>query len=115
MDKKFLKRKKRVRAKISGTDKRPRVVVFRSNKYAYVQAIDDIKGITLAQSSHFDFGKIDFLGVKGLSVYEQIGEKLAEKLLKKKIKEVVFDKSGYKYHGKVRALAEGIRKGGIKF
>lgn len=111
----FLKRKKRVRSKISGTAKRPRIVIFRSNKYMYAQAIDDTKGVTLAQSSLADLGKIDSLGLKGMDVYSEIGKRLAEKLLKKKIKEVVFDKSGYKYHGKVKAVADGARKGGLKF
>lgn len=111
---KFLRRKKRVRAKISGTASRPRLAVFRSNKIVNVQVIDDENGVTILQVSQKDLGKIDSLGLKGLEIPKEIGKRVAEGLLKKKIKVVVFDKSGYKYHGKVKAVADGARKAGLK-
>ena len=94
-------RHKRVRAKIKGTAERPRICVFRSLKKITAQAIDDSKGHTLARSENIEAGKS--------------GEDLARVLLSKKIKAVVFDRSGYKYHGKVKALAEAIRQAGLKF
>lgn len=93
-------RHKRVRAKIKGTAKVPRLCVFRSNKRLYAQLIDDEKGKTLASANGSDPKKI------GLSI--------AEKALAQKINKVVFDRGGYKYHGKVKALAEGAREGGLK-
>jgi large subunit ribosomal protein L18 len=110
---KFLKRKKRVAAKISGTAKRPRVSVFKSNKDIYAQIIDDVKGHTLASFSSKnikDTGKKTKTEIAGL-----VGEALAKSAKAKKITEVVFDRSGFKYHGRVKALAEGARKGGLKF
>lgn len=79
--------------------------VFRSNKYIYTQVIDDVKGITLVSSS----------GVKSMATAAFVGEELAKKALKKKISKVVFDRGGYKYHGIVKAVADGARKGGLKF
>jgi large subunit ribosomal protein L18 len=105
-----IKRHKRVRAKISGTSSRPRLSVFRSMNAIYAQLIDDEKSKTIASSSCRETkgeGKID----KAFKV----GELIAEKALTKKIKEVVFDRGGYKYHGRVKQLAEGARKKGLKF
>lgn len=99
MNDKFLKRKKRVRAKISGISSRPRIVVFRSNKFIYTQAVDDQKKTTIASAQ----------GDKG----SEVGSNLAKILLKKKIKRAVFDKSGYMYHGKVKEVAEGARQAGL--
>lgn len=99
MTKGFLKRKKRVRGKISGTMDRPRIVVFRSNKYVYVQAIDDEKGVTI-------------FSAKGTKA-EEVGVKIANFLIKKKINCAVFDKSGYIYHGKVKEVAQGARSAGL--
>jgi len=96
-----LKRKKRIRAKIIGTGSIPRVAVFRSNKNIYLQAIDDKKGITLASAST-------------LKDKDPAG-KLAQDLQSKKIKKIVFDRSGYLYHGKVKQLAEALRKAGLEF
>jgi large subunit ribosomal protein L18 len=97
------RRKLRVRSKIFGTAKRPRLTVYRSNKSLYGQIIDDEKGITLAAAK----------GVK--TTGEKIGEELAKKAIAKKIKKVVFDRSGFRYHGRVKSLAEGARKGGLEF
>ena len=110
-NKKRLDRKKRITAKISGTAERPRLCVFRSLKSVYVEAIDDKTGKTLASArlAEIKSAKND---VKGA---EKVGELIAEKCLKGKISTVVFDRGGYKYHGKVKALAQGARKGGLKF
>ena len=97
-----LSRKIRIRAKISGTAERPRVVVFCSNKHLYLQAIDDANGKTLASASD-------------LKTEENIAESLAKDLLSKKIKKIVFDRGGYKYHGQVKAMADNLRKAGLEF
>jgi len=105
------KRIRRTRAKISGTGKRPRLCVFRSLKYIYAQIVDDANGKILAS---VDSRKLK--GVKNnIETAGRIGEEIARLAIAKKISEVVFDKRGYKYHGKVKALAEGARKEGLKF
>ena len=98
-------RHRRVRAKIKGTEKRPRLSVFKSNKYVYAQLIDDENGRVLASAS-------DEKNLK--SVYE-IGKLLAKKAADKKIESAVFDRGGYKFHGKILELAKGAREGGLKF
>jgi large subunit ribosomal protein L18 len=105
-----LKRKKRVRAKVFGTAKRPRLAIFKSLRSIYAQVIDDQKGKTLtsAKLSEIKKAKNDSTGAR------QVGELIAKKCKEAKISEAVFDRGGYKYHGKVKALAEGARKGGIK-
>ena len=104
-------RHKRVRAKIKGTNERPRLSVFKSNKYIALQLIDDVTGKTIVSvSDSQEKGK----GTK-TDKAKTAGKKLAELALAKKIKEVVFDKGGYKYHGRVKAVAEGAREGGLKF
>lgn len=108
----FLKRKLRVRAKVEGSKERPRLSVFRSNKFLYAQIIDDEKGVTLASVSTQE--EI-FKAKKGLEKASLAGEEIAKRAKAKKIKKVVFDKSGYKYHGQVKALADGARKGGLEF
>lgn len=115
MNDKFLKRKKRVRSKVSGTADRPRLVVFKSNRSIHAQVVNDQKGVTLAYVDLNDLGKIDSLGLTGLDIPREIGKRIAEKLLKLKIKRIVFDKSGYIYHGKIKAVAEGAREGGLEF
>ncbi len=105
-NKKRLHRKNRIRAKIFGTSKCPRVSVFKSLKGMYVQVIDDDKGKTIISST---VRKATISGAK------EVGKDISEKCAKSGIKKVVFDRSGYKYHGKVKALADEIRKGGIKF
>jgi large subunit ribosomal protein L18 len=111
LDKK-IQRKRRTRAKMLKSKSRPRLSVFRSNKQIYAQIIDDIKGKTLVSFSSKDLAKME---KDNLSAAKAVGEGLAEKAKAKKIKEVVFDRSGYKYHGRVKALAEGAREGGLKF
>ena len=101
--KRHIRRKLRVRSKIFGTAKRPRLSVFRSNKSLYAQVIDDEKGITLASAK----------GIK--TTGEKIGGELAKKAIAKKIKKVVFDRNGFRFHGRVKSLAEGARKGGLEF
>jgi large subunit ribosomal protein L18 len=105
-----LHRKKRIRAKVFGTAKKPRLCVFRSLSRTEAQIIDDVKNVTLIQS---DIKKIKAKNnVKGA---EDLGKDIAKKCLAKKITEAIFDRGGYKYHGKVKALADGARAGGLKF
>lgn len=104
------KRKRRIRAKISGTAKRPRLCVFMSLKGAFVQAIDDKAGKTIISSDLKEAKAKN--NVEGM---EKLGKFFAKKCADKKISEVVFDRSGYKYHGKIKAFAEGARGGGLKF
>ncbi|SDO01833.1 50S ribosomal protein L18 [Desulfonauticus submarinus] len=106
-----LKRKIRIRKKIYGTPERPRLVVFRSNRYIYAQVVDDTKGHTLVAYSSLAMGK------KNVSkeVAKEVGLKIAELAKKAKIEKVVFDRNGYLYHGRVKALADGAREGGLKF
>lgn len=105
------RRKARVRAKISGTAEKPRLSVFKSNKGMYAQLIDDVRGITLA-SAH----SREVKGAAGKAdISMEVGKLLAKKAQDKKIETVVFDKGSYKYHGRVRSLADGAREGGLKF
>jgi len=108
------KRKKPIRAKIEGTSAQPRLSVFRSNANMYAQLIDDLKGVTLVSASTLDEG----LNVKSPSSSEgakAVGNLLAKKALAKKINAIIFDRSGYLYHGRIKALADGAREGGLKF
>ena len=108
-----LKRHKRVRSKVSGTPERPRLNVFRSEKNIYAQIIDDVAGSTLVSASTVEKA---FEGNGGnCEAAKKIGAALAERALQKGIEEVVFDRGGYIYHGRVKALAEGAREGGLKF
>ncbi len=108
-----LHRHRRVRGKVKGTAERPRLNVFRSTKNIYAQLIDDIQGVTLAAASSLDK---EFSGNGGnKDAAKQVGKLIAERALKKDIKEVVFDRGGYIYHGRVKELAEGAREGGLKF
>ncbi|MDX2196880.1 MAG: 50S ribosomal protein L18 [Cytophagales bacterium] len=104
--------KKKIRSKISGTQGRPRVSIFRSNTAIYAQVIDDMSGTTLASASVKDINTAK--GTK-IDLSKAIGKKLAEKTIEKGITEVVFDRGGYLFHGRVKALAEGAREGGLKF
>ena len=108
-----LKRHARVRAKISGTAERPRLNVFRSAKHIYAQLVDDVNGVTLASASTMDKGFEGFGG--NCDAAKTVGESLAKKAAEKGITEVVFDRSGYVYHGRVKALAEGARENGLNF
>ena len=108
-----IKRHKRVRAKISGTAERPRLSVFRSEANIYAQIIDDVAGNTLVAASSVEKG---FEGNGGnIEAAKKVGAMVAERALQKGIEEVVFDRGGYVYHGRVAALAEGAREGGLKF
>ena len=108
-----LKRHRRVRKNISGTAERPRLNVFRSLNHIYAQIIDDTKGVTLVSASSLDK---EFEGYGGnIEGATAVGKLVAEKALKAGIKTVVFDRGGYVYHGRVAALAEGAREGGLEF
>ncbi|MCL1903509.1 MAG: 50S ribosomal protein L18 [Oscillospiraceae bacterium] len=108
-----LRRHKRVRGKISGTAARPRLNVFRSANHMYAQLIDDDKGVTICAASTTEKGFTESGG--NVEAAKKIGMTIAEKGKKVGITEVVFDRSGYIYHGRVAALAEGAREGGLKF
>ena len=108
-----LKRHARVRKKISGTAARPRLNVFRSTKHIYAQLIDDVAGVTLASASSMEKGFEGFGGNKEAAI--KVGMAIARKAQEKGISEIVFDRSGYIYHGRVKELAEGAREGGLKF
>ena len=108
-----IKRHKRVRAKIAGTPERPRLNVFRSETNIYAQVIDDVNGVTLVSASSLEK---DFAceGTKS-DAAKQVGLNVAERAKAKGIENVVFDRGGYVYHGRVKALAEGAREGGLQF
>ena len=110
-----LKRKKRVGKKLNGTADKPRLSVFRSNKYIYVQAIDDVKGETLASSSSLTLFKGKKESKLNKEVVAKVGADIAKKLLDKNITTVVFDRNGYLYTGKIQALADAARDAGLKF
>jgi len=118
-----LKRQKRVRKKMFGYPERPRVSVFRSHKHVYAQVINDVEGHTLVALSSLSpevRAKVEELKGKGevkgkVDVARLVGRMLAEKAKEKGITKVVFDRGGYKYHGRVKALAEGLREGGLEF
>ena len=108
-----MKRHKRVRAKISGTPERPRLCVFRSLSNIYAQVIDDVNGITLVSASTVEK---DFESYGGnIEAAKKVGQAVAERAKAKGIDEVVFDRGGYVYTGRVQALAEGAREGGLQF
>jgi large subunit ribosomal protein L18 len=113
-----IRRKKRIKLKIRGTSDKPRLSVFRSARHIYVQVIDDSLGVTLASSSSVDkeiakkFGKG---GGGSIGAAKIVGQNIAEKAGKKGIKKVVFDRGGYLYHGRVKALADAAREGGLEF
>lgn len=108
------RRKSRVRKKVRGTQLRPRLNVYRSNKHIYAQIVDDVSGTTIvAFSSNIkEFSDID---AKKSDVAKKVGEKIGKLALEKGIDSVVFDRSGYIYHGRIKALADGAREAGLKF
>ena len=108
-----IKRHGRVRKNISGTAERPRLNVYRSLNHIYAQVIDDTKGVTLAAASSMDKDFTEYGG--NCEGAKAVGKAVAEKALEKGIKAVVFDRGGYLYHGRVAALAEGAREGGLDF
>lgn len=103
-------RHRRLRAKVRGTKDKPRFSVFRSNKHVFLQLIDDETGKTFVSASDLNIKK---KGTK-IEIARETGKKLAELARAKKIKKVVFDRGGYKYHGRVKAVAEGAKEGGLK-
>ena len=107
-----LKRHIRVRGKISGTAERPRLCVYRSTNNISAQIIDDVKGVTLASASSYEK---DFATCGNKEAAKKVGKLVAERAINKGITEVVFDRGGYLYHGRVSELAEGAREGGLKF
>lgn len=108
-----LNRQKRVRAKIIGNSQKPRLSVFRSNKFIYVQAIDDENQKTIVGVSEKELKERN--KVKKTDRAFELGKLLAKKVLSKKITEAVFDRGSYKYHGRVKNIAQGAREGGLKF
>ena len=108
-----LKRHRRVRGKISGTSERPRLAVYRSNAKIYAQIIDDVKGVTLCAASTTEKG-FDGIG-SNKEAAKKVGKMIAEKALAAGVTEVVFDRGGYIFHGRVSELAAGAREGGLKF
>jgi len=105
--------KRRIRKKISGTSKVPRLSVFRSNKQIYAQLIDDTTGLTLASASSYKNKAVDKKNKSDQAAV--VGKEVAEKALKAGIESVVFDRNGYLYHGRVKSLANSAREGGLKF
>lgn len=115
-NKKFARRlriKRSIRSKVSGTAARPRLSVFRSNKALYAQLIDDEQGHTLA--SAFSGEVAGEKKTVDLAIAKQVGQKIAEKAKAKGVEKVTFDRNGYLYHGRVKALAEGAREAGLEF
>lgn len=108
------RRHKRIRAAIKGTAAKPRLSVFRSNRHMFLQLIDDEKGRSLAQVSDCGKNWNKEKGVKAEKAFS-LGKKLAELAKKKMIKKAVFDRGGYKFHGRVKAVADGAREGGLEF
>ena len=112
-DQRRIKIKKRIRKKFSGTPTKPRLSVFRSNKEIYAQVIDDLSGATLSSAS-----SLGDKSTKGMSKIEQatvVGKKIAEAAKAAKVERVVFDRNGYLYHGRIKALADSARENGLKF
>ncbi len=105
-----LRRRRRVRAKVSGTAERPRISVFRSNRGIFAQLIDDVAGRTLAS---VNWTEADLRDLRGAEQARRAGELLAQRATAAGIQTAVFDRGGYKYHGRVKALAEGVREGGL--
>lgn len=106
-----LKKKIRIRKTVKGTDERPRLVVYRSSNHMYAQIVNDVTGHTLVAASSL---KGDFKG-NGVDLAKAVGQAVAKAALSKNIKNVVFDRNGFIYHGRVKALADGAREGGLNF
>lgn len=106
-----LKKKIRIRKTVNGTDERPRLCVYRSGKHMYAQVINDVTGTTLVAASSLNLDSKE----SGKDQAKAVGNAIAKAALSKNIKNVVFDRNGYLYHGRVQALAEGAREGGLNF
>lgn len=108
--------RKRIRKKIGGTEDRPRVYIYKSNRYIYLQAVNDVDGAVLASACTLEKEfKDKKKNTKNLEASKLLGDMIAKRLKKKKIKTVVFDRGIYPYHGRVKMLAEAMREGGLKF
>ena len=105
----------RIRKKVHGTAEKPRVAVFRSNKQIYVQLIDDLKGVNLLAARSKEQEIAAKAGINKTEQAKLVGKALAAKCIEKGIADVTFDRSGYKYHGRVKSLADAAREGGLKF
>ncbi len=110
-----LARHRRVRKKVTGTSERPRLAVFRSLRHVYAQIIDDTQGVTLVSASSLDKEVASEKGGAKSDVSKTVGSLLAERAKSGGIKSVVFDRGGNRYHGRVKALADAVREGGLKF
>ncbi|MGN1385360.1 MAG: 50S ribosomal protein L18 [Bacillus sp. (in: firmicutes)] len=108
------KRHARVRAKLSGTEARPRLNVFRSNKHIYAQLIDDVNGVTLASASTLD-KDLNVESTSNIEAAQKVGETIAKRAVEKGYTSVVFDRGGYLFHGRVKALADAARENGLEF
>lgn len=108
------KRHARVRAKLSGTTVRPRLNVYRSNQHIYAQIIDDVNSVTIASASTMD-KELSLDGTSNVTAAQKVGELVAKRAVEKGVKEVVFDRGGYLYHGRVKALADAAREAGLQF
>jgi len=104
----------RIRKNVEGTESRPRLAVFRSNKEIYAQIIDDVTGNTITAASSRD-KDIDASNLNKSEVAKMVGKSVAEKAIKAGVETIAFDRGGYLYHGRVKSLAEGAREGGLKF
>ncbi len=106
----------RIRSAVSGTSDRPRLAVFRSHEHIYAQIIDDTKGVTLAAASSIDTAlRGDLAGQAKLAKSQAVGRLIAERAREKGISKVVFDRGGYRYHGRIKAVADAAREGGLEF
>lgn len=116
LDKNAVRKKRhgRVRAKVSGTPERPRLNVYRSNQHIYAQLIDDVNQVTLASASTVE-KDLNLESTGNVEAAQKIGELVAKRALEKGVKEVVFDRGGYLYHGRIKALAESAREAGLEF
>jgi len=110
-----LKRHLRVRKKINGTTARPRLSVFRSSKHMYAQLIDDVNGVTIAAASTMDKELTDIGNGGNVEAAKKVGELIATRAKAKGVSEVVFDRGGYLYHGRIQALADAAREAGLEF
>ncbi|PLR96391.1 50S ribosomal protein L18 [Bacillus sp. T33-2] len=108
------KRHARVRAKLSGTEARPRLNVFRSNQHIYAQLIDDVNGVTVASASTLD-KDFNLESTSNLEAAQKVGELVAKRAVEKGFSSVVFDRGGYLYHGRIKALADAARENGLQF
>lgn len=114
-DSRRIKIKKRIRSKVNGSSERPRLTVFRSNNEIYAQLIDDVSGKTITGSSSNEKTLSKAKGKSKVEKAKSVGEAIAKKAVEKGIKNVVFDRNGFLYHGRVKALADGAREAGLKF